>query len=171
MTIRFPWNFLYILKDTMLFTQTTTVTINSGNALSLQGAYNITLGSGSSSVVGVYTGALPYISIGHLSDASACLSCPDGKYSTATGASVCSICPANSGSASGSSLLTDCSGNAGLSGSDGGPCIACGQGSGSLCCNFQTSSTRRPQEQACERAVLLGPTLRQAVMLRKTARA
>ena len=68
MTIRFPWNFLYILKDTMLFTQTTTVTINSGNALSLQGAYNITLGSGSSSVVGVYTGALPYISIGHLSD-------------------------------------------------------------------------------------------------------
>jgi hypothetical protein len=42
---------------------------------------------------------------------------------------------------------------------------------GSLCCNFQTSSTRRPQEQACERAVLLGPTLRQAVMLRKTARA
>ena len=44
MTIIFPWSSLYILRYTILFPQNTTVKINSGNALSLKGEYNITLG-------------------------------------------------------------------------------------------------------------------------------
>jgi hypothetical protein len=58
--------------------------------------------------------------------ASTCLACGAGTYSTefgASSASTCLACPSNSSSPAGSSVVTNCTCNAGYSGSDGDTCI------------------------------------------------
>jgi hypothetical protein len=57
--------------------------------------------------------------------ASACTSCPTGKYKDTTGSEECKDCPAYSSSQPGSNALADCQCEAGYSGPDGGACLAC----------------------------------------------
>ena len=60
-----------------------------------------------------------------------CTMCPAGTYSSEIGggsAGVCNTCPDNSDSLEGSSTQDDCICDAGYTGSDGGPCVACDAG-------------------------------------------
>ena len=60
-----------------------------------------------------------------------CTTCPVDTYSIAVGASAnstCSTCPPNSNSPAGSAALTNCTCNAGSTGPNGGPCVACAAG-------------------------------------------
>ena len=59
--------------------------------------------------------------------ASKCLECTAGKYSMGVGVP-CQDCPANSMSAAGSTGLSDCSCKSGYTGTDGGTCTACVEG-------------------------------------------
>ena len=62
---------------------------------------------------------------------AACVECASGTYAVlvgATTASVCSACPTNSSSLTGSSELTACACNAGSTGPDGGTCVLCAAG-------------------------------------------
>jgi hypothetical protein len=64
-------------------------------------------------------------------DNAACSSCDAGKYSATEGASqasACLSCPALSSSPSGSDLPTKCQCNAGYTGTNGGSCTACLEG-------------------------------------------
>jgi hypothetical protein len=58
----------------------------------------------------------------------ACRQCPSGKFQTATGASVCTDCPANFDSPAGSTSFANCSCAAGFLGPSGGPCAPCPTG-------------------------------------------
>ena len=61
------------------------------------------------------------------SGSGACIDCGSGKYSTTVGATsdVCQACPTNSDAPQASNEQTDCTCDAGFTGSDGGACTAC----------------------------------------------
>ena len=66
-----------------------------------------------------------------INGSAACTPCPQGKFSTATGATnveTCRGCPSNANSNDGAPNITHCVCNPGFTGPDGGPCEACATG-------------------------------------------
>ena len=88
-------------------------------------------------MVGVYTGALPYISVVYNTmtcgcntgyygaDGVSCTECAVNTYNSVIGSTICSACPANAYSASGSTLSTSCQCDIGHYGANGSPCTEC----------------------------------------------
>ena len=63
-------------------------------------------------------------------DLGPCEPCSAGTYKSILGSESCvNVCPANSHSPPGSTVITDCKCNAGYTGADGGTCSPCGAGS------------------------------------------
>lgn len=57
-----------------------------------------------------------------------CVDCARGTYLDSTGATVCRSCPSDSYSDLATTSIDGCTCNAGYSGQDGGPCVACSPG-------------------------------------------